>query len=225
MPSLRKIICITNVGLCSDPITVPDPDQSGQETRKPKFLFIGGSHSLREAKCLAEKGYDVITCAVSGWRANKTACEEMAEKVQETLRGLCEDDIIVVHCSDKDEDGNGLWSGDPVHPTTEGYSRIVDMILSEADRMRGKAGNKKRPGSVLEAASKRPRQDVPRPNWVSETCAATSRQDGARRGGDRGRPPFRGRGRGWVRGRGDAGGRGRGKSFEHGQRRGGGQYY
>jgi hypothetical protein len=56
------------------------------------------------------------------------------------------------------------------------------------------------------------RHEVHRPNWVAETCAATSRQDGARRGGDRGRPPFRGRcrGRGWVRGRGDHRGGGRG---------------
>jgi hypothetical protein len=45
------------------------------------------------------------------------------------------------------------------------------------------------------------------------------------RGGDRGRPPFRGRGRGWVRGLGDARGRGRGQNYEYGQRRGGGQYY
>ncbi len=113
-----------------------------------------------------------------------------------------------------DEEGMCLWNEDPVHPTPEGYSKIVDMILSEAERMRGKAGSKKRSGSILEAASKRPRQEVPRPNWVSETCAATSRQDGARRGGDRERPPFRGRGRGWVRGPGEARGRGRGQSYE-----------
>jgi hypothetical protein len=124
-----------------------------------------------------------------------------------------------------DEEGTPLWSEDPVHPTKEGYSRMVDLILPEADRMRGKAGSKKRFGSVLEAASKRPRQEVPRPNWVSETCAATSRQDGARRGGDRGRPPFRGRGRGWVRGRGEARGRGRGQSYEYGHGGGRGQYY
>jgi hypothetical protein len=345
---VRDLNANFDVGLCADPITVPDPELSGPDTRKPKFLFIGGSHSLREAQCLAAKSYDVVTCAVSGWRANKTACEEMAEKVQEALRGLCEDDVIVVHCTDNtaftarteeggdlpirniageyhvegdlvvaskerlymffknclpfltllagrlvlfltplpryvytccctnlehaanraepgfeedikkalaecrdhyknflftsglrgfvirnpglcvpemDEEGMSLWTVDPVHPTKEGYSRIADMILSEADRMRGKAGSKKRQGSVLEAASKRPRQEVPRPNWVSETCAATSRQDGARRGRDRGRPPFRGRGRGWVRGRGEARGRGRGQSYEYGHGRGRGQYY
>jgi hypothetical protein len=126
-----------------------------------------------------------------------------------------------------DEEGVPLWSVDPVHPTTDGYNRIVEMILSEADRLRDKAGSKKRSGSVLEAPSKRPRQEVPRPNWVSETCAATSRQDGVRRGGDRGRPPFRGRGRGrgWMRGRGEAKGGGRGQSYKYGQGRGRGQYY
>jgi hypothetical protein len=297
---VRDLNANFDVGLCADPVTVPDPDLSGPDTRKPKFLFIGGSHSLREAQCLADKGYDVITCAVSGWRANKTACEEMAEKVQEALRGLCEDDTAfmarteeggdlpirniageyhvegdlvvaskerlymffknclpfltllagrlvlfltplpryvytccctnlehaanraepgfkedikkaLAECRDHyknflftsglrgfvirnpglcvpemDKEGMCLWTEDPVNPTPEGYSRIVDMILSEADRMRGKAGSKKRSGNVLEAASKRPHQEVPRPNWVSETCAATSRQDGARRGGDRG---------------------------------------
>ncbi len=56
-----------------------------------------------------------------------------------------------------------------------------------------------------------------RTSWVAGTCAATSRQDGARRGGDRGRPPFRGRGRsrGWVRGRGDHRGGGRGSGGGH----------
>jgi uncharacterized membrane protein YgcG len=128
-----------------------------------------------------------------------------------------------------DEEGNRLWMEDPVHPTTSGYSRIVDMIVTDAERLRGKAGGKKRSGSVVEAASKRPRHDVPRPIWVAETCAATSRQDGARRGVDRGRPPFRGRGRGrgWVRGRGDnRGGGHRGSGgYPYGGGRGGGNYY
>jgi hypothetical protein len=128
-----------------------------------------------------------------------------------------------------DEEGNRLWLEDPVHPTASGYSRIVDMIIADADRLRNKAGGKKRAGSVLEAASKRPRHEVPRPNWVAETCAATSRQDGVRRGGDRGRPPFRGRGRGrgWVRGRGDnhGGGHRGGTGYQYGGGRGGGNYY
>jgi hypothetical protein len=85
-----------------------------EEDRKPKFLVIGGSHALQEAEVLAAKGFDVVTCAVSGWRANKTASEEMAVKVQEALKGLCEDDVVVVHCCDntafmaRTEDGGDL---------------------------------------------------------------------------------------------------------------------
>jgi hypothetical protein len=51
------------------------------------------------------------------------------------------------------EEGMCLWSDDPVHPTSVGYSRIVEMILSEAEQMRGKASSKKRPGSILEATA------------------------------------------------------------------------
>jgi hypothetical protein len=61
--------------------------------------------------------------------------------------GLCVPEV--------DEDGMRLWNEDPVHPTPEGYSRIVE--ITDAERLRGKAGGKKRAGSVLEAASKRPR--------------------------------------------------------------------
>ncbi len=36
-----------------------------------------------------------------------------------------------------DEEGMPLWSVDPVHPTKEGYTRIVDMILSDFRRLTG----------------------------------------------------------------------------------------
>jgi hypothetical protein len=126
-----------DVGLCMDPITVPDPELSGPNTRKPKFLFIGGSHSLREAQCLGAKGYDVITCAVSGWRANKTACEEMAEKVQEALRELCEDDIIVVHCTDntafmaRTEEGGDL----PIRNIAGEFHVEGDLVVASKERL------------------------------------------------------------------------------------------
>jgi hypothetical protein len=55
--------------------------------------------------------------------------------------------------SEVNEDGMSLWSEDPVHPTPEGCSRIVEMIITDAERLCGKAGGKKRAGSVLEAAS------------------------------------------------------------------------
>jgi hypothetical protein len=90
------------------------PSVEAEEGRKPKFLVIGGSHAIQEAEVLAAKGYDVVTCAASGWRANKTASEEMAVKVQEALKDFCEDDVVVVHCCDntafmaRTEDGGDL---------------------------------------------------------------------------------------------------------------------
>ncbi len=45
----------------------------------------------------------------------------------------------------------------------------------------------KRAGSSLGSAGKKPRVEVPRPQWVVESCAATARQDGGRSGFDRGR--------------------------------------
>ncbi len=91
------------------------------------------------------------------------------------------------------------------------------MICEEADRLRKKpssAAGGKRSGGSLGPASKKARMDVPRPHWVAESCAATSRQDGSLRGMDRGR--------GWFRGRGDGRGRGRGGKFGRG---GGYAYY
>jgi hypothetical protein len=126
-----------DVGLCNDLIIVPETDQNGPDPRKPKFLFIGGSHALREAQCMANKGYEVITCAVSGWRANKTASEEMAEQVQEALRGLCEDDIIVVHCCDntafmaRTEEGGDL----PIRNISGEYHVEGDLVVASKERL------------------------------------------------------------------------------------------
>jgi hypothetical protein len=344
----REINCVFNAGLCTEPVMDTVPSVEAEEGRKPKFLVIGGSHAIQEAEVLAAKGYDVVTSAASGWRANKTASEEMAVKVQEALKDFCEDDVVVVHCCDNtafmartedggdlpirrvlpgdlnvelgdyhvegdlvvaskerqymffknclpfltllagrlvvfltpmprylyisccddtehapnrreagfedelrkaladsrdyyknflftsglrgfsirnpglcvpeaDESGVRLWNNDPVHPTYAGYVRIVDMICEEADRLRKKPGSAaggKRAGGSLGPVSKKARMDVPRPHWVAESCAATSRQDGSLRGMDRGRA--NNRGRGWFRGRGDGRGRGRGGKFDRG---------
>jgi hypothetical protein len=51
---VRDLNANFDFGLCFDPITVPETDQNGLEARKPKFLFIGGSHLLREA----DQGYE-----------------------------------------------------------------------------------------------------------------------------------------------------------------------
>jgi hypothetical protein len=61
---------------------------------------VGGSHAIKEGEVLSDRGYEVLTCAVAGWRANKTAAEQMAAEVQEALKLLSEDDMVVVHCCD-----------------------------------------------------------------------------------------------------------------------------
>ncbi len=94
-----------------------------------------------------------------------------------------------------DENGMRLWNNDPVHPTCECYVRICNMICAEADRLRKKPSSSvgtKRAGSTLRSASKEARMEVPRPHWVAETCAATSRQNGSHaRHGQRPRPQSR----------------------------------
>jgi hypothetical protein len=49
---------------------------------------------------MADRGHDVVICAVSGWCPNKTAVEEMAVKVEEALRELTTNDVVVVHMYD-----------------------------------------------------------------------------------------------------------------------------
>jgi hypothetical protein len=135
---VREVNCIFNAGLGSEPIMASSQSSEQEEPRKPKFLIIGGSHALQEGEVLAGKGYEVITCAVSGWRANKTASEEMAAKVQEALSGLCEDDIIVVHCCDntafmaRTEDGGDL----PIRRLITGEFHVEgDIVVASKDRL------------------------------------------------------------------------------------------
>jgi hypothetical protein len=135
---VREVNSIFNAGLGLEPIMASGHIVVQEENRKPKFLIIGGSHALQEGEVLAGKGYEVITCAVSGWRANKTASEEMAEKVQEALRGLCEDDIIVVHCCDntafmaRTEDGGDL----PIRRLITGEFHVEgDLVVASKERL------------------------------------------------------------------------------------------
>jgi hypothetical protein len=69
-----------------------------QQTRK--ILVIGGSHSIREAEALSERGFEVISAAARGWRPNLTACEDMAAKVEEAVQRMSSDDLCLVHCFD-----------------------------------------------------------------------------------------------------------------------------
>jgi hypothetical protein len=68
---VRSLACelngLFNLGLGTEPIC---DRLSTEEKRVPKILVIGGSHSICEAEELAKRGYDVISCGVSGWRPN-----------------------------------------------------------------------------------------------------------------------------------------------------------
>jgi hypothetical protein len=104
----------------------PNMNNAERENKKNvKFLVIGGSHAKREGQVLVERGYEVYTCAVGGWRPNKTAGEEMAVQVEAALQHLAEDDVIIVHCFDNvaymarsEEGGNCLSGGIPTENFT-----------------------------------------------------------------------------------------------------------
>ena len=112
----------------------------------------------------------------------------------------------------EDEAREPLWRQDPVHPTYEGYSQLVDFLEAEAENLRKGAG-KRAAASPAPPQAKRFREDRARPHWIEASSSSTISSDW--RGGRGGRP---GRGgwsrRPWVgRGRGDRGrgsGRGRG---------------
>ncbi len=63
-----------------------------------------------------------------------------------------------------DPDGDPLWcEEDLVHPLYNGYERIIDTIIREADSLR--AGGK-RPGDDIPPVAKKPRVEVQRPRWI-----------------------------------------------------------
>jgi hypothetical protein len=65
-----------------------------------RYLCVGGSHAINEGNNLADRGHEVIICAVPGWRPNKTAVEEMATKVGEALTLLTPNDVVILHLFD-----------------------------------------------------------------------------------------------------------------------------
>jgi hypothetical protein len=65
-----------------------------------QVVIIWPDSPFRDTAILKDRGYDVMTCAVRGWRPNKSAPEDRAERVSEALQEINEDDIIVVHCFD-----------------------------------------------------------------------------------------------------------------------------
>ncbi len=105
----------------------------------------------------------------------------------------------------EDETGLQLWGPDPVHPLSEGYGRIIDMVCREKEKKDG--ASRKRVGETLEPKnSKRPRFEPARLRWIEQAQPQITVQSGWRgAGGDHGR----GRGRGWRPWR----GLGRGKGY------------
>ena len=70
-----------NLGLGTT--TIHDRMVDGEhESPSRRYLFIGGSHAIKEGNAMADRGHEVIICAASGWRPNKTAVEELVVKVE-----------------------------------------------------------------------------------------------------------------------------------------------
>jgi hypothetical protein len=96
-----------------------------------RILVIGGSHALREGEALSQKGYDVIMCAVGGWRPNVSAIEDMREKE-------AEGDPVLIHCFDNvaymacSEEGGDL----PIRRFPDGHYHIEgDLVLASKERL------------------------------------------------------------------------------------------
>jgi hypothetical protein len=95
---------------------------------------------------------------------------------------------------------DNIWGEDPVHPTTEGYERVVDLLEKEI-QTRAAAGGKRTASDPAGGQVKKPRMDVYRPSWIEGSSLTAKRNDvGA----------FRGRGGGRGGGGGGRGGGGRG---------------
>jgi hypothetical protein len=87
---------------------------------------------------MADRGHEVIICAASGWRPNKMAVEEMAVKVEEALRELTRNDVIVVHMYDniaymaRSEEGGDL----PFRQYVNGEFHVEgDLVIAGKDRL------------------------------------------------------------------------------------------
>jgi len=126
------------------------------------------------------------------------------------LRGFRVVDVnYVLPNNELDEEEERCWTTDPVHPSTQGYNRIVDVLETEFSKLKG--GGRKRDRSSSEARGgrgghpkKKPRVDT-QARWVESTDGPVQRMDGGGSGRDwrprgqfRGRPfrgrPYRGRG-------------------------------
>ncbi len=103
-----------------------------------RYLCVGGSHAINEGNNLADRGHEVIICAVPGWRPNKTAVEEMATKVREALSLLTPNDVVILHLFDnvaymaRSEEGGDL----PIRQYCNGEFHVEgDLVLAGKDRL------------------------------------------------------------------------------------------
>jgi hypothetical protein len=78
-----------------------------------------------------------------------------------------------------DDNGEGVWGSDPVHPLPHGFRLLVDMFETEIENLQGKT--RKRAGSILQPPSKRTKPATRPPGSASrlpppseETMAAGS---------------------------------------------------
>ena len=82
---------------------------------------------------MADRGYEVIICAAGGWRPNKTAVEEMVNKVEEALREMTSNDVVVLHLYDniaymaRSEEGGDL----PIRQFVNGEFHVEgDLVIA-----------------------------------------------------------------------------------------------
>jgi hypothetical protein len=103
-----------------------------------RYLCVAGSHAINEGNNLADRGHEVVICAVPGWRPNKTAVEEMAAKVEEALKLLTPNDVVILHLFDnvaymaRSEEGGDL----SIRQYCTGEFHVEgDLVLAGKDRL------------------------------------------------------------------------------------------
>ncbi len=119
--------------------TIHDRMVGGEhESPSRRYLFVGGSHAIKEGNAMADRGNEVIICAASGWRPNKTTVEELVVKVEEALRELTSNDVIVLHLYDniaymaRSEEGGDL----PIRQYVNGEFHVEgDLVIAGKDRL------------------------------------------------------------------------------------------
>jgi hypothetical protein len=134
---INELNSLYNLGLGTT--TIHDRMIGGEhESPSRRYLFIGGSHAIKEGNAMADRGHEVIICAASGWRPNKTAVEELVIKVEEALRELTSNDVIVLHLYDniaymaRSEEGGDL----PIRQFVNGEFHVEgDLVIAGKDRL------------------------------------------------------------------------------------------